>query len=351
MKQNNKHKKSDAWGYSVKRLPWDDYDNPADLSGLSPDEQLISSTVHLWYDSRHLSASDYEIKFINNIDIQHCPICGSKAFHKNGFYRDGTQCYRCNDCGHSFSPLTGTIFEDHKIPISEWIEYLLYLFEFHSITTSARDGRNAESTGKYWLLKVFTVLEHIQDDVVLSGNVYFDEMFFSVIERKKEKKDGKELRGISRNKIAVAVACDENGHKVMIDEMTSKPSKHSTWEAMGKHIKSGSHLIHDGENSHSILVEKLSLTEEIYPTSVTKKLPDKDNPLDPINDLHSLIRRYMRVHGGYDRSHLQDWMNLISFILSDPVNRYEKVKKFINIAIISPQKVKYRDVMSRKKLK
>ncbi len=43
-----------------------------------------------------------------------------------------------------------------------------------------------------------------------------------------------------------------------------------------------------------------------------------------------------------------DWMNLIWFILSKPENRYEKIDKFIKLAINSPARVKYRDVMSKK---
>ena len=42
-------------------------------------------------------------------------------------------------------------------------------------------------------------------------------------------------------------------------------------------------------------------------------------------------------------------MNLVSFILLLPHNRYEKIKEFIELAIISPGRVKYRDVMSKKK--
>ena len=56
----------------------------------------------------------------------------------------------------------------------------------------------------------------------------------------------------------------------------------------------------------------------------------------------------MRVHGGYDRDNLQDWMNLLWFILSKPDNRYEKVNKFIELALHSPATVKYRDKMSQK---
>ncbi|MBR0420413.1 MAG: hypothetical protein IJI66_14720 [Erysipelotrichaceae bacterium] len=59
----------------------------------------------------------------------------------------------------------------------------------------------------------------------------------------------------------------------------------------------------------------------------------------------------MRQHGGYNRDDLQDWMNLISFILNDPEDRYEKVDKFINMALSSPTRVRYRDVMSKKRTK
>ncbi|MDY4783006.1 MAG: hypothetical protein SO286_05065, partial [Candidatus Enterosoma sp.] len=52
---------------------------------------------------------------------------------------------RCLDCGKAFSPLTGTVFDSHKIPISEWSEYVMHLFEFHSLSSSARDKRNAKT--------------------------------------------------------------------------------------------------------------------------------------------------------------------------------------------------------------
>ena len=45
-----------------------------------------------------------------------------------------------------------------------------------------------------------------------------------------------------------------------------KPSKKHTWESFSSHIKEGSRLIHDGDNSHSILVDGLSLSEEVHTT-------------------------------------------------------------------------------------
>lgn len=41
-------------------------------------------------------------------------------------------------------------------------------------------------------------------------------------------------------------------------------------------------------------------------------------------------------------------MNLISFIINDPENRYDKLNKFLKIAITTPKRVKYRDIMAKK---
>ena len=83
-------------------------------------------------------------------------------------------------------------------------------------------------------------------------------------------------------------------------ENTSKPSDLSTWNTFGLVIEKGSHLIHDKEKSHNVLIERLNLTSETYNSSITKGLKDSENPLDPINNIHSLIKRFMRSHGSYD---------------------------------------------------
>lgn len=107
-----------------------------------------------WYDAKHPKASLDEVAFINSIPIERCPFCGSVTIVKNGHRKDGIQRYLCKECNTRFTPLTNTIFDSRKIPISEWIEYLLHLFEFHSIQSTAYDNRNFPSTSKYWIYKV-----------------------------------------------------------------------------------------------------------------------------------------------------------------------------------------------------
>ena len=79
-----------------------------------------------------------------------------------------------------------------------------------------------------------------------------------------------------------------------------------------------------------------------------KELSDKHNPLQPVNQLHGLMKRFMRMHGSYEREHIQDWMNLFYFIMNEPNDKYDKVLKFIQLAVYSPKRVKYRETMCKK---
>ena len=49
---------------------------------------------------------------------------------KTGFTRNGIQRYRCYACGKTFTPVTGTIFEGHKIAIREWMDYTLNIIRY-----------------------------------------------------------------------------------------------------------------------------------------------------------------------------------------------------------------------------
>lgn len=334
---NNKSNKDSQWG-TLTHFPWNEKDHLDCL------EEVLDDTLISWYKKKHRELTKNEVRLINSLVKSNCPYCKNENIRKCGFYGKGIQRYQCKACNKKFSPLTNTIFDCKKIPISEWTEYLIHLFEFHSIRTSARDNRNAASTGKYWLKKVFAVLKNYQNNIILEGNVYLDEMYFPVVPGKEILKSGKKLRGISKNKIGVVTAIDDHNHCFIYVTNVSKPSLKSTWDAIGNHIKVKSHLIHDGEKSHEILISKLELTEEFYKAESLKNKKDKDNPLYPINHLHALAKRFMKEHSSYNRDDLQDWMNLFCFIISKPDNRYEKVKVFLEMAINSSCLVRYRSI-------
>lgn len=327
----------------LRKFSWSNKEDKNKTNG----ELLVESTVLEWYAAKHRCLSKEELVFINENASGICPFCGSTKVSKNGHTSEGIQRYICLSCKRRFNVLTGTIFDSKKIPISEWFEYLLHLYEFHSIRSSAFDNRNAESTGRYWLKKVFLVLKNIQDKVILKDNVYIDEKFFSVINSDIQRKDGKKLRGISKNKICIATGVDSS-HSFFLVTNASKLSEEECLNSYGKHIRNGSTIIHDLEKSHNVLIEKLSLKSVAYDSTKLKGLPDNKNPLQPINKMHDLLNKFMSSHGGYNREELQDWLNLFWFMQNGPKDRYDKVLLFIKLAISKQKMLRFRTFAGKK---
>lgn len=84
---------------------------PFNSGELTPEEKLFKNTLDEWYSAKHRSVSKEEIAFINSLKIKSCPYCGPAQFIKDGHRKDGTQKYKCSECGKSFTPLTNTIFD------------------------------------------------------------------------------------------------------------------------------------------------------------------------------------------------------------------------------------------------
>ena len=322
---------------SRRRTPW-----TGDLDA-TPMEQFIDSCNTANYEKKHPLVKDsLEKELLDNYPVTVCRHCGSKKFKSFGRTAAGTKRYYCKDCHKTFTVITNTIFDQRKIPISEWLDFLLSLIGYGSFTLTSKYNKNALTTTKYWFSKVFLLLSDWQDSIVLDGKVYLDETFYSVITSERiYNKDGSKPRGLSYNKICIGVATD-GVNTIAFVEGKAKPSKKSTWKAFGTHITPESLLIHDGENSHSILVKKLELIEEVHTTGETKGLKDKDNPLAPINEIHNFIKRFLGAHSGFNRDELQDYLNFFCFI-SRRISKYEMVKELMEIGFQKSVFLRYRD--------
>lgn len=295
------------------------------------------------YEERHPSIKDSgEAEMINSYVPTSCPYCESNQFIRKGYNSNGIVRYRCS-CGKTFKPTTGTIFESRKIPVSEWIEYCLNIFRYISLNADSWNNRNAISTSKYWLEKVFLTLENTQNDVVLSDTVWLDETYYALMMRdRKTDGDGHLLRGLSRNQICIGVATDKK-HTICFVEGFGKPSQKSSYETFKNHIAPKSTLVHDKEKTHKKLVEELSLKSIAYSSADLKGLADSENPLDPVNRIHSLLKMFLNAHSGFTRDDLQNYLNLYSFVINPPVDHLEKVEKIINLVFQNPKSLKYRE--------
>lgn len=323
--------------------PWTDCDDP------TPVQAFIDDVVGYVYEERHPRLKDSgEAEFINHYVPDDCPYCGSSEYVRFGFTKNGIRRYKCPRCSRTFTPVTGTIFQDHKISISQWIDFCLALFRNQSFTSISKANRNSYTTTRYWISKLFMLLEDYQQGIVLEGDIYIDETYFKVRKGDIQKVDGKERRGLSSNQICIAIGWDSK-HLYIQVEGTGKPSQKKTWAAFAEHIKPGSHLIHDEEKAHSILVRNLELTSETYNSKEMKKLPDHDNPLNPINRKCDDLKKFLKSHSGFIREDLQGYLNVYAFIINEVRNPYIKVEKLLDIAMHCRKSLTFRENYANKR--
>jgi transposase-like protein len=327
---------------SRRATPWDE------KSGLSPTEAFIKSNYLDSFNVRHSKLSDTnEGEFINSFKITQCKYCSSTQIQKKGFTKNGVQRYRCLDCHKSFNALTNTIFDNHKVPIKEWIQFCLNLFSFESVSVTSKNNKNSITTSQYWLYKLFLMLKGYQNGIILSGNVQIDETFYKVKKQDIVMADNKELRGLSRNQFCIGIGCDENYTYAMIEGM-GKTSRIKTITTFKNHIKPKSILIHDKEKSHNDLVDLLELESITYDSNEIKKLEDKANPLYEINHKCFLLKKFLNSHSGFNRENLQDYLNLFTLMMNPPINKLEKVKLLLSSAINGAENLTYREFLAKK---
>ena len=71
--------------------------------------------------------------------------------------------------------------------------------------------------------------------------------------------------------------------------------------------------------------------------------------MDPINAVHRSLKRFMRQHPAYDRSDLQNWLNLFWFIYTNRgISIDNKGKKLLQMAVLTRKVIRFRDVFEKK---
>lgn len=326
---------------SRRRTPWTGNNN------ITESQKFIDSVITAGYDARHPRLADTgEAAFINEFIPSLCPYCGGNAFARYGKTKNGIFRYRCRSCGKTFTPVTGTIFQGHKVSIEEWIDFCLSLFRYQSFQSISKSNRNSYSTTKYWTSKIFLVLEGSQEGTVLEGNVYVDETYYKVRSGDVEMKGGREYRGLSRNQICIAIARDDKC--IYLKAVgTGKPTKAKLFAALGGRIRKGSHLIHDEEKAHGVFAERLELTSTTYNSKSLKGLPDALNPLDPINRVCNLLKKFLNAHSGFIRDDIQGYLDLFAFMMNEPRDPYKKVEKLLNCAMRCQKTLSFREKFSQ----
>lgn len=322
---------------SRRKTPWNEQER------LTPMQIFLTERYESHYKERHPKLTETgEVELINSLVPETCPHCAEKRISKFGQTKNGVKRYICKDCGKTFTPLTGTIFDGHKISISEWMEYCLNIFRYLSITADAWNNRNAFTTSRYWLEKLFLVLDDYYFGTTLSGRVWLDETYYTV--RSTEivrKSDGTKPRGLSNNQLCIGVACTEK-EILCLCEGRGQASATKAYAAFGSHIAPGSTLVHDAAKAHGLLIENLNLVSEAYVSAEIKELPDKDNPLNRVNQVHARLKNFLYAHNSFNRDSIDGYLNLFTFAMNPPDDHLEKVELLLNRALRTHKILRYR---------
>lgn len=332
---------------SASSTPWDG----ADESSLLPAQRLVMGWQREQYEWLHRVGGELDREFFNSYERDSCPRCGSPRVIRYGRDPSGIRRWRCKECGGTFTPATGTIFEERKLPAAAWVEFLLGIMSYESLAGIARRDRRSPTTPPYQLAKLFLVLDGVQDGVVLSGRVQADEMMYAVPAKDRDPRlAGKRRGGYSRDNTCVAIACEERrgGSSVFRVLGRGKPSGDRAKAAYCPHLERGCQLVHDKENSHRAVVRELGLESEAHDSRAIKKLPDDENPLWKVNRLCFLLRLFLDGHSGFDRSNFDGWLNLFSVMMNPPDDGLEKAAMVLDRAMASPKRLRYRDHYGKK---
>lgn len=114
-------------------------------------------------------------------------------------------------------------------------------------------------------------------------------------------------------------------------------------ESLRDHIASGSTLIHDMENSHKVLIVRLSLIDEPHNAQLLKGIPDANNALEPVNRLCCMVGFMLRDHSGFNRDDLQGYLDLLSVALNLPTEKLEKVAMVLDRAMCCHIALRFRN--------
>lgn len=324
---------------SASSTPWDG----VPTSDITPAQALVAAAHRAAYSDRHPPLED-EGGFFNRYERERCPRCGSGSIRRHGHDSRGVRRWLCRSCGRTFTPATGTIFEGHRIPVSEWCEFVIQLLSYDSVAEATRAGRRSPTTPPYWLAKLFLVLDGVQDGTVLSGRVQIDETFYPVPAAELERTAAGGVKpGFSRNKLCIAAAADGRGRSVAVPCGRGKPSGGRALAAYGPHIEPGSTLVHDMENAHNMLVRELGLASEAYNSKEIRGLPDRENPLRDVNRLHFLLKRFLDAHRGFDRARIAGWLDLFSVSVNPPKGAMAKAAMVLDRAMWCPKTLRYRE--------
>ena len=257
-----------------------------------------------------------------------CPKCKSQETAKRGRGGAGRQSWECRACGLRFTSLAGTIFESSKKRLFTWVLFIRLMCYNVQLDAAAELCGMSHQTAWEWRHRVMSTIDGYQERIVLRDKVWIDEMYVT----DSDLKGGpgwKPKRGLSKDKICIAVAIDAHKNVVVTRCGHGKPSAKRIKDALQAHIAEGSEIFHDMEKSHKSLVKAVKGVDRPY--GADTKDPEYLEHMAMVNNLCSWIRRYLRGYVGMDVKNLQSYLNWYAYLfrVKQAEEKWPKVERVL----------------------
>lgn len=236
-----------------------------------------------------------------------CPRCGASPAWRDGLEPSGVRRWRCPACGARFTSLTGTVLEGCKKPLATWVSFIRLALFAVPLDACAEACRISHHTAWEWRHRLFAAVDGYQDRIVLRGRVWVDETYVNDTDLSKGYGQARK-RGLSKQKLCIAVGIDARKEPVAVVCGHGKPSAARIRAALGGHVAEGATLVHDRERAHNVLVRENGLVDESYKADARD--PEYLEAMELVNNLCSWLKRYLWRFTGMDPENLQSYLNL-----------------------------------------
>ena len=118
-----------------------------------------------------------------------CPICG--VVGKHAFRKDRKQ-WKCQDCAHTFSVTSGTIFSNHKLPLKKYLAAIAIFTNAAKGVSALQLSRDLGTQYKTAFVLAHKIRESLmehRDESALAGEIHMDGAYVNGHIRPKNKKE------------------------------------------------------------------------------------------------------------------------------------------------------------------
>ena len=143
------------------------------------------------------------------------------------------------------------------------------------------------------------------------GRVWIDEAYVNDTDLSKGCGQARK-RGLSKQKICIAIAIDASKNPVAVVCGHGKPSAKRIKAALGSHLAEGSTVVHDKERAHNGVIADRKCGSEAYKADVTD--PAYLEEMAMVNNLSSWFKRYLWRFTGMDPANLQSYLDWFVYL-------------------------------------